>query len=430
MKSIDLFAGCGGLSKGLHDAGFSCVWANEFDKNAAATFRSNFKDAIVSEEDIRDVEPDEIRKKLEIEVGQLDLLAGGFPCQGFSTYGQRNADDERNYLYLDLLRFVQTFRPKRVLVENVVGLLSMAGGGVVQDIRDRLTRLGYQSDVVVLQSADFGVPQLRKRVFIGASLPGYPFSWPRPTHGTDPSVEQTYSDLKDFVSVEQAISDLPADVLKPSEAHEKVSYPKYRKLSDYAREMRSGSKQVNNHSAKQLMSVRKLRIILMDQGAYGATLSDIDTTKKVSDSVRQEIVEDCGLRRPLHLCRKQDREVEKELRDILKKPDLTYGDLVHLIGSGGFANKYRRLKAEQPSHTLVAHMARDCSDFIHPDRNRFISVREAARLQSFPDTFCFFGSQFAQLKQIGNAVPPKLSKAVGLAMLGNQCGSIKNIAAE
>lgn len=416
MFSIDLFAGCGGLSHGLRKAGFECLWANEFDKSAASTFRDNFPLSHVSEDDIRSIDASVIRNSLKLAPNDLNLLVGGFPCQGFSTYGQRNVDDERNQLYVDYIRFVKEFRPKYFLIENVVGILSMSGGAVVRDICYRLEALGYTCDVRTLQAADYGVPQLRRRVFICGYLGDQGFRWPTPTHGEGTELSLSKEGGRNYINVYEAISDLPSAALKPNQVHDVLDYPEVHKLSDYQERMRIGAVKLHDHSAKQMMSFRKLRIILMKQGGYGSDLSKIDVSQQIPAEVRSEIVEDCGLRRPLHLCRKQDQEKELALRQLLEKPDLTYGDLVDIIGSGGFANKYRRLDPAKPSHTLVAHMARDCSDFIHPDQNRFITVREAARLQSFEDTFTFKGSQFAQLKQIGNAVPPDLGFAVGKSL--------------
>ena len=416
MLSIDLFAGCGGLSKGLHDAGFKSIWANEFDKNAASTFRNNFKNSKISEDDIRNIDANSIRSGLGLATKELDIMIGGFPCQGFSTYGQRSTNDERNLLYLDFIRFVEEFRPKRFLIENVVGILSMHDGAIVRDICNQLELLGYQCEVKVLQAAEYGVPQLRRRVFISGFVSNFGFKWPTATN-FDPTQENKSSNQNQkYITVGQAISDLPIVALKPTDAHVVLDYPTTGRISKYQKSMRKTSKKLLDHSAKQLMSFRKLRIILIKQGAYGSKVSELDLNQSVSKSIRDEIIEDCGLRRPLHLCRKQDQEKEFALRNLFKKPNLTYSDLVNFIGCGGFANKYRRLDANKPSHTLVAHMARDCSDFIHPTLNRFISVREAARLQSFEDSFKFEGSQSSQLKQIGNAVPPLLGRAIGEAM--------------
>lgn len=415
MLSIDLFAGCGGLSSGLDNAGFTCVWANEFDKQASDTFQNNFPMAEVCSDDIRTLNASSIRSRLGISKGKLALVAGGFPCQGFSTYGQRKADDDRNQLYIEFMDFVEEFQPQSVLIENVVGMLSMLDGQVVSDICYRLERLGYSAQVHTLQSADFGVPQLRKRVFVIGTREGRSFNLPNVTHFDVPLKTTDGKRVRRYVSVGDAISDLPRNALKPNQAHDEIDYPAVDRHSRYARKMRKNSRKLVHHSAKQLMSVRKLRIILMKQGEYGKDLSGIDPSQEVPKSVIGEIVEDCGLRRPLEMCRKQDRQKEADLRRIVSQDKVYFADLIDFIGSGGFANKYRRLNGKRPAHTLVAHMARDCSDFIHPTENRFITVREAARLQSFPDNFRFSGSQFAQLKQIGNAVPPMLACEVGKA---------------
>ena len=400
---------------GLEQAGFSSVWMNEFDEKAAKTYSHNFNTARVSTDDIRTVDEKALRHSLSLEVGELDLIAGGPPCQGFSTYGQRNESDIRNQLYIDFIRFVSEFEPKYVLIENVVGLLSMSNGEVIADIHRRLRALGYNSKDFLLQAAEYGVPQTRRRVFVLASKAGN-INQPEATH--TPTTDHQTSFFEEskpaFVSVHDAISDLPKDALKPSDANVSISYPFcIEPLSEYASRMRGNAQHLLNHSAKQLLGIRKLRLILMSQGDYGRDLSKIDYSMPISDTLRNEIVDDCGLRRPLEQCRKQDRVKEESLRSILALSDLTFGHLSEFIESGGFANKYRRLKYDEPSHTLVAHMARDCSDFIHPTLNRFITVREAARLQSFPDQFEFVDSQFAQLKQIGNAVPPMLAKAIG-----------------
>lgn len=423
MLSIDLFAGCGGLTSGLSIAGFECIWANEFDQQAAKTFEQNFEKSEVCTEDIRLLKPREIREKLCLSRGQLDLVAGGFPCQGFSTYGQRRPDDIRNRLYIQFLDFVSEFRPQMVLIENVVGILSMLGGEVVSDICQKLDELGYQTTVDTLQAADYGVPQFRKRVFIVGTRGNAIYSTPAETNQPERTEALKNTTLTPYVTVRDAIRDLPKNALKPSQAHETIKYPRAQILSSYAKEMRKKSDSVLHHSAKQLLSIRKLRVILMQQGDYGRSLNELDPSKVVPSKIIKEIVEDCGLRRPLEKCRIQDREKEAELRAIISRKTVYFRDLIDLIGSGGFANKYRRLRFDAPSHTLVAHMARDCSDFIHPIENRFISVREAARLQSFADEFSFAGSQFAQLKQIGNAVPPLLAKAVGQSLRSGHLNS-------
>ena len=158
------------------------------------------------------------------------------------------------------------------------------------------------------------------------------------------------------------------------------------------------------------MGIRRVRLALMNPGEYGLNVISRLKNGGVPDELIDQLFSGSGLRE-LSQCRPEDQEKELRLRDLLKSGG-SYDDIAELLDFKGFANKYRRLKWDEPSHTLVAHMARDCSDFIHPDLDRFISVREAARLQSFPDHYYFEGSQFAQFKQIGNAVPPLLASAI------------------
>lgn len=147
MTAIDLFAGAGGMSEGFRQAGFSTVFANDMEAPAIATFARNHPDAITAATDIRSLDPNDLMGQLQMMPGDLDVLVGGPPCQGFSTYGQRDETDSRNQLYLDYLRFLEAFRPKAFVIENVTGMLSMSGGKVVADIVRRLNKLGYGARV-------------------------------------------------------------------------------------------------------------------------------------------------------------------------------------------------------------------------------------------------------------------------------------------
>ena len=159
-----------------------------------------------------------------------------------------------------------------------------------------------------------------------------------------------------------------------------------------------------------------MRLALLRAGDYGRELRD----RIEGDGLPYELIDQLlngSNQRTSEGCRRQDIEKENKLREMLHEGHHSVAQVLAFLDPGGFANKYRRLHWDEPSHTLVAHMARDCSDFVHPELNRFISVREAARLQSFPDAFTFPGSQFQQFKQIGNAVPPLLGRAVGDSIL-------------
>ena len=182
-KMIDLFAGAGGLSEGLSNAGFNSVFANEFVETYATTYAFNHTGAKVLTGDIREIDAAEVMDSLGMNRGELDLLAGGPPCQGFSINAPvRSNKDARNHLFREYLRFVDTFAPRAVLIENVPGLVSFEHGATLHAILDSLAELGYGADVRILGAAYYGVPQMRWRTIIiglrGKELPAGAFPTP------------------------------------------------------------------------------------------------------------------------------------------------------------------------------------------------------------------------------------------------------------
>lgn len=429
LTTIDLFAGAGGMSEGFKQAGFNTLFANDHEKPAVATFRRNHADAETSSDDIETLDADAIRQRLGLSVGDLDVLIGGPPCQGFSTYGKRDEEDSRNQLYMHFIRFLGAFQPKAFVIENVTGILSMSEGRVVQDICSRVRKLGYGCTVWTLDAREYGVPQRRRRVFITGMANGEELTLPTPTHSLKAeSVKgaDLFGDkLPPPLTIHDAISDLPATTLKPRETHQALEYGSLPQ-SDYQRQMRGTSKALTHHSSKQMLGIRRLRLALMHPGDYGTRIDERLAETGLPEEVIDRMLGGEGLR-DINECRKQDREKEIALRTMLRAGNTSLEDIKSFMDSQGFANKYRRLQWDEPSHTLVAHMARDCSDFVHPLIDRFISVREAARLQSFPDSYYFEDSQFCQLRQIGNAVPPLLAKAVAGSV---KAGIMQKIAQE
>jgi DNA (cytosine-5)-methyltransferase 1 len=242
-------------------------------------------------------------------------------------------------------------------------------------------------------------------------------------------LQDFFDRLKPAITVGEAIADLPKEVLPPRLTHETMTYSPANYLTPYQHEMRCGVDELLHHSAKQMLGIRRLRLALMRPGDYGTKIR----SRLIDGGLPNELIEDllsggAGFRN-LSECRREDREKEEKLRKILQQGHVDIEEILKSLDSGGFANKYRRLNWDTPSHTLVAHMARDCSDFIHPEIDRFISVREAARLQSFPDNYYFYGSQFQQFRQIGNAVPPKLAEAIALEVLRVLRGNTQAIVA-
>ena len=222
---IDLFAGAGGLSEGLSEAGFHSLFANEVVPVYASTYARNHIGAKVLTNDIRSINADEIREELGLIKGELDLLAGGPPCQGFSINAPvRSNEDHRNHLFKDYLRFVSAFMPKVVLIENVPGLVSFEHGATLHAILEALADLGYGADVRILGAAYYGVPQMRWRTIIigfrGAELPDCAFPAPVFHAPIRPNFTSTFDGRNlvcapspnieaRFTTVHEAIGDLP-----------------------------------------------------------------------------------------------------------------------------------------------------------------------------------------------------------------------------
>lgn len=430
--SVDLFAGAGGVTEGFRREGFEALFANDHEEPALETFKHNHPKSQVSSADVETIDPKELRESLSLKPGELDVLLGGPPCQGFSTYGKRDPSDYRNGLYQYYLKFLKEFRPKAFVIENVTGMLTLVDGKIIEDIKEQAKSFGYGVDVWVLDAADYGVPQFRKRVFITGGTDRQVLDKPVATHAggdRNSDVQQLLlqgtgkNALLPAITVRQSIADLPEEVLLPRQTHQTMAYKPSKNLTEYQEFIRSGSEVLHHHSAKQMLGIRRLRLALLRPGDYGTRIAGRLAQDGLPDEVIDELLNgNCALR-DLSECRSEDREKELELRAFLKSGHKRVQDVLEWLDSRGFANKYRRLLWDSPSHTLVAHMARDCSDFVHPDIDRFISVREAARLQSFPDTYIFKGSQFQQFRQIGNAVPPILAAAVARSVskfLGGQ----------
>lgn len=369
-RVLDFFAGAGGLSEGLRIAGLDVIYANEIDKWAKMTYEYNHPNTIFRCCDIAEVTPNsiynDIHDAFNLSLEDIDIMVGGPPCQGFSIIGQRNIDDPRNRLFREFLRLVQQIRPKAFIMENVFGLLSMDNGKVKDEIIEAFTAAGYLiADPQILTAADFGVPQIRKRVFflgIRNDLSDSPLTYPAATHASRNYCRE-HDGILPYITVGDALSDLPEAVVESSGdgAGEQVAYISPPR-NYYQQLMRGEGNTAFNHHTKRLLDTRMERITRLAEGATKVSLP-------------QE------------------------------------------FQAGGHENKYRRLSSRESAPTLTAHMSKDLSDFIHPNYHRPITVREAARLQSFPDSYIFVGSEFQQLKQIGNAVPPLLGAAVANAVI-------------
>lgn len=380
FSHIDLFAGAGGLSEGLSQAGFNSLFANEVVPVYASTYSRNHPETEVVTDDIRSLDPEKIRENLGLDKGELPLLAGGPPCQGFSINAPvRSKDDQRNHLFRDYLRFVAAFMPRFVLIENVPGLVSFEKGETLHDILESLARIGYGADVRILGAAYYGVPQMRWRTIIigsrGTELPDGAFPSPVFHAPIRPNFASTFdgrnlipipgseTDAK-FTTVYEAIGDLPA--LACGERGRKVKEYASEPLSDYQRAMRIGSVGVYNHESPALS---KINIERMSHIPPGGNWTNIP-------------------------------------REMLPKG-------MQRARLSDHTKRYGRVTKDGLASTILTKCDPHWGAFIHYDQDRSFTVREAARIQSFHDHYIFNGSLAEQYAQVGNAVPPLLARAIG-----------------
>jgi len=360
---VDLFCGAGGLSYGLELAGFDPVVAVDFDKNATATYKANHPKTTVLTADICTLDTEEIVKSLNGR--EVDLLAGGPSCQGYSTHGKRDANDPRNFLFQHYLRIAKALRPKWILIENVQGLLTYNKGYFREEILSQLEGMGYHAAAKVLVTSEYGVPQIRKRIFFVATRVNREITFPSPTHGI---VEKG---LKPYATVGEALFDLP--LLMDGQSKKDYTKNPETALQTY---LRGSSNQLTLHEARPL--------------------------SEQAQRIAEHVKEGFGL-----------RSVPQEyLPDRFKK--------MRTIGNGELRKDcttlYHRLSWQKPSYTITCHFRNIASGpFLHPAEHRSITPREAARLMTFPDDYVFSGVGIP--RQIGNAVPPLMAKAVGQHIL-------------
>ena len=288
LKMIDLFSGAGGLSEGLSEAGFHSLFASEIVPVYAQTYKKNHTHTNVFTADIRTLDANEVRTTLGIERGELDLIAGGPPCQGFSINAPvRTTLDERNHLFKEYLRFVDAFAPRAVLIENVPGLVSFEHGATLHAILDALAELGYGADVRILGAPYYGVPQMRWRTIIlgvrGRALPAGAYPEPiyhAPIRANFTSTFDGPSIIKEpspeananFVTVYEAIGDLPP--LVSGEQGEVIKEYRCDAFCDYQRRSRLGSVGVMNHEAPRLSPINLKRLEYIQPGGNWTDIPD------------------------------------------------------------------------------------------------------------------------------------------------------------
>ncbi len=349
---LDLFSGAGGLSRGFYDAGYDVVLGVDSDEAALKTFRENHGGAETMKLDL--FEPsniDIIVKYLKDKDIKLDVLVGGPPCQGFSVAGPRDMGDKRNTLYTAMVRLAERVGPQVVVLENVPGMMQTNGGIGARRVVEDFAGIGYRMIPKLLYAPDYGIPQIRKRVFFVGLKDGVEdFIFPAPT-----------VDKEHYISCEEAIGDLPSlqtsdgEIIHGDEMQD-YAMPAW---NEYQKKMRLRSETVRNHIGSIPIEKTKHMISLVPEG-------------------------------------KNYKALPEEYQGIYK-----------------YHEALTRYHSKRPSLTInTGHRSH-----FHYKWNRIPTVRESARLQSFPDDFIFYGNKSEQYRQVGNAVPPMLGQVVAEALL-------------
>ena len=358
LLAVDLFAGAGGLGVGLEAAGWTVAIAVDNNEVALKTHRANFRGLALN---VDMSNPDEVESLIKMVRNiDIDLVAGGPPCQPFSRAGRskirslvdqgvRDRNDQRKELWRSFVRVVLALRPRTVLMENVPDMAIADDLAVIREIAQMLEQNGYSVDYRLLDAWRCGVPQHRKRFILQARRDGVALNWPKPVHR--------------IVTVYDAIGDLPR--LGKGTGARQMSY-----LPD-------------------------------SQSEFAKMLSEDSSGQFVYDHMTRPV-------------RADDRQAFS-----LMTSKTLYSDLPqHLrrYRSDTFVDKYKRLAWDDLSRTITAHIAKDGYWYIHPEENRTLTVREAARIQTFPDHFRFSGTRSDAFRQIGNAVPPLLARSVATCL--------------
>lgn len=386
LTCLDLFSGCGGFTLGMQRAGFHVLAAIDFNPEAVATLRANLVEwrhpelvpvSHALERDLTRFQPEELARL--IGARRVDVIVGGPPCQGFSTarqvdganHGARLKDDPRRFLYREFLRFVDFFKPRMFVMENVLGIRTAAGGEYFTRVQKESRELGYRVHGQIEDAWELGVPQKRRRqLFIGVrgDLPGYFLPELKPAPRAEP---RTW--------LGAAIGDLP--ILRAGGGDDERDYD----LDRRAQHLKQQGNTARNYLHQVLETGRAARL-----------------TNHVARPHSERDLRDFALLR-------EGENSAVAMRDRGVTFEFPYD-------KSTFKDRYTRQSRWHPCSTIVAHLSKDGLMFIHPTQNRSLTPREAARVQSFPDWFRFPKARTHSFRLIGNAVPPLVAEAAGIAI--------------
>lgn len=382
IKVFDVFSGAGGFSCGFEMAGCEVIGAIEHDKWAADTFKYNHPHAKMLLGDIETFSTETLKEQIE----QPDIIIGGPPCQGFSICVKNAGDpkDPRNSLFVEFIRMAKIFSPKVMVMENVPNIIrakTKSGIRVVDIIQQEFEKMNYHVYYDVLNASDYGVPQMRQRFVLIATSQELGKPFPLKTHFVEGTDQEDTTKLKKCPTLWEAISDLPD--IEAREGSEVMEYTKPA-VNEYQQACRRNSTKLYNHLA---MKHTKRLVERFSQMTWGQSVSDIT-----------------------------DERLKQRKRNGNGR-----------VSDSPYDQNNRRMHPDRICHTITATFY---GNFVHPYKNRNFTAREGARIQSFPDSYVFFGkptvvskklllkegrtgeAYLCQYSQIGNAVPPLMAKAI------------------
>lgn len=459
LRVLDLFSGCGGLSLGFQKEGYKIVAGIEIDKEASRSHALNFhKDDPLIE---KFSQPRDIRKTTAAsffhEVGltgdagnKIDVIIGGPPCQAFTRVGRAklrevfsddNAflNDPRSQLYKRYLEYVRDLAPLAILMENVPDMLNYGGVNIAELVCNDLVTYGYRCKYTLLNSVYFGVPQMRERMFLIAihqDIEG-DIVFPEPTNytmlprGYHGSRNVALKSINAEASGKHYVKTPDPDKKLPRAVSARDALADLPVLSEHLEGgLSRGTKNTTDKKKYKSRTTRNAYQLLMRNWAGFATKDE------VSGNVIRRLPRDYPIFRKMKngdqypqaiavaqkiffsKLRKEEKALGKPLSKRTKRYKQLLSEIIPPYDATKFPNKWRKMEEDKPARTLMAHLGKDSYSHIHYDGSqaRTISVREAARLQSFPDGFEFFGAMNAAFRQIGNAVPPLMAAKIARAI--------------
>jgi DNA (cytosine-5)-methyltransferase 1 len=378
--AISLFCGAGGCSLGFKKAGYSILYANDKDSAAVETYRKNFPKTTCTKDDVDALNFEEILNDIGLKSGELDILIGGPPCQGFSTAGTRFWDDSRNHLLKSYVKALEIIKPKWFLMENVEGLLTSNKGNYLFEASKAFLELGYDIRIEKVYSQEYGIPQRRKRVLIIGNIIGHEFKMPEPTLKVSGKIFRN-SD----VTLKRAIHSLPKVT---NEKNKTLTIDSTQPLDNFDSLLRDGADSVSDHFSPVINGIQLERISALKPG---------QTMKDLPEKLQHE--------------------------SFKKRANRRVADGTPTEKRGGAPSGIKRLHSNEPCLTITGAATRE---LIHPTENRPLTLREAARIQTFPDSFNFSGNNSQKIQQVGNAIPPILARILAEHIKDDYGFEVKN----